>query len=105
MQRRRRRGESRGETPRDGFTRAQRHELLGAERIARGYLPGLLDKSEGAAISRQAIEIRTMDGRKRLELIERPGRRKRFRVQLDASVRREYAGAPAGCFLRGARVW
>src|ERR1700746_3824512 len=104
MSRFRRKGVSRGETPRDASARAQGHELLGAERIARGHLPGLGEESEGVAISGQAVKIGAMRGSERLELVERPGRRKRFGVQLDAGVRRENAGAAAGGFLRRAGV-
>jgi len=56
MSRFRRKGVSRGETPRDAFARAQGHELLGAERLSRlpGYeeaTPDLIDSVlEAAAI-------------------------------------------------------
>src|SRR6516164_5344959 len=79
----------RSEPPRDALAGAQRHQFLGAERITCRDLPRLGNEGDLAAVARQAIEIGTVDGRERLG------------IQLDAGVRREDAGAPAGCLLRG----
>src|SRR6516165_948813 len=91
----------RSEPPRDALAGAQRHQFLGAERITCRDLPRLGNEGDLAAVARQAIEIGTVDGSEGLELLEGADRREHLGIQLDAGVRREDAGAPAGCLLRG----
>src|ERR1700680_3991464 len=75
------------ETPRDTFARAQRHELLGPERIAQRHLPRLLEQRECRTVARQAVEVRAVVGGKGRELSERPGCLEGFRIQLEGGVR------------------
>src|ERR1700730_7678620 len=89
----------RGESPGDALGGAQRHQLLGAERIACRHFPRLLHQGDRCTVTRQAIEVGTVAGGEGLEPLERAGRLEGLRVQLDGGVRAEDACAAARPFL------
>src|SRR5262252_8947592 len=94
----------RSKPPLDTLAGAQRHQFLGAERIACRDLPRLGNERDRAAVPRQAIKIGTMGGGEGLELLEGAQRREYLGIQLDPGVCGEDTSATAGCLLRGARM-
>src|SRR3977135_4462488 len=78
----------RRETPGDALGAAQRHQLLGAERIACRHFPRLLHQGDRCTVTRQAIEVGTVAGGEGPEPLERARRPARLRGQLDAGLAR-----------------
>ena len=84
------------ETPADTLAGAQRHQLVGAERVVRRHLPGLRQQGKGVACCAADRRSRRR-GRRRTPRAARARRpREGLRVQLDAGVRGEDPGAATG---------
>src|SRR5262245_49376591 len=72
-----------GQTPGQRFAGAQWLEHRVAERDTLGQRPVCALERDAIAVARQAVEVRPVEARERLQSIERADRFERLRVQLE----------------------
>jgi len=89
----------RREPPTDRLAGAIRDERTFAELVLIRCRPRLLEQGNAVSVTWQSVKIGTEMTGKCFQPIEPTDRFESFGVQLESSVSREHAGAPAGGFL------